>query len=420
MRDRPTAPAASRGRRPHTADVIYRSGSSRPADFRGFASVTDPRTGKPIPVGVEITELTKGTIPQILDHNRRGGLLFVDSGAVGAHRRGETLDFARVFDLYLSLARLVPHPAQASFVMPDVLGDQAETLRLLAAHARRAAKLRTLGAELIVPLQKGALPLSEAYLRAAAALGTEDFRAGIPSRESLSPEKKKIVVTQGELLEFLAETGASRIHLLGIGKHKTLPARVAELRRKFPWICLSTDSNHLRSILHTKFKAALAERIDEITQDLTTCGGRGAVDWTELYYAVYNEPAVLTREQAERFASEIWPKDSAPEEWRKVVDLALDPEPDPRYGAGRDSSDLETAVHRSKLGNYLENIYDPRAVGEAIYTLALRGVLKLARREARVETIAETEARRIGAAGPARKAQPIQPRLQFGTDEAAA
>ena len=358
-----------------------------------------------------------GFHPPILDHNRRGGLLFVDNGAVAALRAGAELDFGRVFDLYLGLAKLLEYPGQAAFVMPDLIGDQAATIALLARFRRRAAELLAVGVELIVPVHKGLLPLDEAYRRTVEALGTGDFRVGVPSRECTSAAvKRRIAVTQPQLIDFLAATGVRRIHLLGIGKHQTLPRRVTELRRRFPGLHVTTDSNHLRSMLNERFKAALAEKVEEVALDLAAFGGQGLTDWTEWVYHLYRDPAVLTCEEAETFASAFWPRERFPGQWAEVLALALDPEPDLRHGTAEDDSEEGVFIHRSKLGNYLEEHHDPREVEEAVFRLALRGARSAARRQARIETIAEAERRRICPARSRRAGtgQISQQALDFG------
>mgnify|MGYP003381520444 CR=1 FL=1 len=60
-------------------------------------------------------------------------MCFCDSGAFSSFLTGEPMDWADVLQRYDSLALMTETPGNLYVVAPDKVGDQGETLRLLAA-----------------------------------------------------------------------------------------------------------------------------------------------------------------------------------------------------------------------------------------------------------------------------------------------
>ena len=149
-----------------------------------------------------------------------GSQVFVDSGAFGEVRfdpqAGRMVDVRPItdadwhtrLDAYDRIAAALG--SSCYLVAPDKVGDQAETLRRLARYAPRVRALRELGANVIVPLQRGELSGAEFDRECSRILGFSDYVRGIPS--------KKAAATVEEIAELSRSLPAdARIHLLGLG-----------------------------------------------------------------------------------------------------------------------------------------------------------------------------------------------------------
>lgn len=130
-------------------NLAFASGMSSLSDLQGAIKAR-------VPVGVVATALTTAqtilTLPRYLNS---GGHVFVDSGAFTAERTGEPPNWDKVLSCYENLAALTVRPGALHVVAPDKVGDQDETLRLLAQHQPRIGALINAGVRVIVPLQVG-------------------------------------------------------------------------------------------------------------------------------------------------------------------------------------------------------------------------------------------------------------------------
>ena len=146
--------------------------------------------------------------------------IFVDSGAFGEVRfdvaQGRLVDHAPIsHDEWL--LRLAGYDriatalgAQCYLVAPDKVGDQDETLRRLELYAPQVRALRAKGAQIIVPIQRGAMAGADFDRACTAVLGFGDYVRGIPSKKAAAT-----VAEIAELSRSLPET--ARVHLLGLG-----------------------------------------------------------------------------------------------------------------------------------------------------------------------------------------------------------
>jgi hypothetical protein len=150
----------------------------------------------------------------------RGTRVFVDSGAFGEVKfcpeAGRLVDrnpithaeWTRRLDAYQRIAKALG--SNAFLVAPDKVGDQAETLRRLALYAPRVRALRALGANIIVPIQRGEMAGADFDRECARVLGFDDYIRGIPS--------KKAAASVAEIAELSSSLPVdARIHLLGLG-----------------------------------------------------------------------------------------------------------------------------------------------------------------------------------------------------------
>ncbi len=117
-----------------------------------------------------------------------------------------------------------------------MVGNQEETLRRLTKYAPELAYLRALGANVLVPIQKGTKTQAEFVVDVIEALGFDDFVHAIPSR--------KKATTLAELKAYCTAVQPKRIHLLGMGiKNANARAALAAIESCSPGCVVSLDSN---------------------------------------------------------------------------------------------------------------------------------------------------------------------------------
>lgn len=191
-----------------TTQTYFASGSNKPAEIRGFARIGHP-------VGVAFPSLSRPAIAELL--KLRNIPLFVDSGAfseVEFTAAGPVVvkpitaaDWTRILSLYLRLAKALG--GMLYVVAPDMVGFQAETLERLARYAPALRQIRELGANILVPIQKGELSQADFDAKVAAVLGFDDYVRAMPCNKSAT--------TAAELDAFVEARRPARVHLLGLG-----------------------------------------------------------------------------------------------------------------------------------------------------------------------------------------------------------
>jgi hypothetical protein len=214
--------------------TYFASGSNRPADIRGFDAIGHA-------IGVAAPELSENAIREL---EKVRVEVFVDSGAFSEVTFGPAgvtvvapitdADWRERLATYRRLA--VALGPRVHLVAPDRIGDQEETLARLARYAPELRELRTLGANILVPIQKGSSTQAAFVRRIVEVLGFDDFVHAIPS--------KKKATTVAELRAYLEEVRPARLHFLGLGLKNTLAGQVLAACAEFvPAAALSFDSN---------------------------------------------------------------------------------------------------------------------------------------------------------------------------------
>lgn len=130
---------------------------------------------------------------------------------------------------------------RAHLVAPDKVGDQAETLRRLSRFAPDVRHLRALGAQIIVPIQRGTMDGGAFDAECTRILGFSDYIRGIPS--------KKSAATVAEIRSLSRQLPPdARVHLLGLGTSGDRIATVlAALDR--PSDLVSCDSVRIKALV---------------------------------------------------------------------------------------------------------------------------------------------------------------------------
>lgn len=257
--------------------VRIASGLSRANDFTPAAHAGHA-------IGVEAGQLN----PNVIDKLAEAAVdwkaqIFVDSGAfpafmaaVKAGGKPEPLDYDRqVFPKYDALLDRIgelneadldapePEGAEAAYaayyddrmgrgaqeeipppllVMPDVVGDQAASLRLVEHHKAYVKAICDFPgvARAIIPIQSGELSMAASYRELVRILGTDNFICGIPSNAA--------AISGEEFKAFLAEAKPRGVHILGALADVRLKPRLAQIvesGHEPEWV--SADANPLRS-----------------------------------------------------------------------------------------------------------------------------------------------------------------------------
>jgi len=193
------------------ASKHFSSGVNSAGDARGIG-------GSFRHFGITANEVRDGLLECIAVYAVTLQRLFVDSGAFGEVAFGPEgprvvrpiteAQWDQIFRLFLWAA--MTFGKNAYLVAPDRVGCQETTLERQTKYAERVRLLAALGAQVIVPVQKGALPMSQMFRRSCEILGIDDPIAGVPM--------KKDATSIDDLRELVASLPRlCRIHLLGIG-----------------------------------------------------------------------------------------------------------------------------------------------------------------------------------------------------------
>lgn len=134
---------------------------------------------------------------------------------------------------------------KARIVAPDLVGDQDATLARLETYKHHVRAIAAHRSQIIVPVQKGALPMSEMYRRACEILMLPEAPiAGIPMKKDATS-----LADLAELVDSLPWYGA-RIHLLGLGpESKRFAAVIRCIKSRRPNADITSDSVTIRRLV---------------------------------------------------------------------------------------------------------------------------------------------------------------------------
>lgn len=217
--------------------LCFASGSNRPSDIRGFSAI-----GRAI--GVAVPELSAASERELIALAGTGTPVFVDSGAFSEIEFGATgpvvvrpithAQWGEIFALYTRLATALR--GDVYVVACDRIGDQEHSLALLTTWATEIRALAELGANVLVPIQKGTRSQAEYHRAVEAVLPGVPFIPAIPS--------KKNATTVAELRAYMAEIKPASVHLLGLGsKNKNAAESLALIEELSPGCVVSLDAN---------------------------------------------------------------------------------------------------------------------------------------------------------------------------------
>lgn len=221
-------------------------------------------------IGVEVGELSTAAFGElarvIVDY---GIATFVDSGAFGVFMRNirggacAPLDFHQVLGRYDLLLNAIAEYNVAEeriipplLVMPDVVDDQLGSIELIREHRAwvSTACAFTGVCQPIIPIQRGPLPLAEAYRRLVDIVGASGWSAGIPSNAA--------AITPAEFTAFLADAQPQAVHILGALADSRLNPRLRQILDSgiADRLTITADGNPLRSIIIARGQGAATRR----------------------------------------------------------------------------------------------------------------------------------------------------------------
>lgn len=217
----------------------FDSGVNTPGDARGLVMSAHH-------IGITCGEIRPKLIAELEMLAFPMARLFVDSGAfsevsfeTGAPVVIEPITDAmwiERFELYAWAA--IHYGRRAYVVAPDMVGNQVVTLERLRKFAIYVAVVAAHGAQIIVPVQKGAMPMSAMFAHAVEILGLAALPiAGVPMKKDATS-----MADLAELVGSLPWFGA-RVHLLGLGpKSKNFRAVIALIKGIRPNCTITSDS----------------------------------------------------------------------------------------------------------------------------------------------------------------------------------
>jgi hypothetical protein len=139
-----------------------------------------------------------------------------------------------ILDTYNRLALTLG--SQLYVVAPDQVAFQAETLQRLRRWAPEVRSLISLGANVLVAMQKGpAMSQADFHAEVVSILGTDDFVCALPCNKNATSNQ--------EIADFVAKVQPKRLHLLGLGlRNKRTPGAAKAVAKNSPATELSLDS----------------------------------------------------------------------------------------------------------------------------------------------------------------------------------
>lgn len=262
------------------------SGANHAGEIRGLVA-----TGWN--VGVAAPEVGQAAEAELKSLAGSDTKVFVDSGAFGeiTFERGypevkkpiTDAMWMVIFGLYLRLARVLG--AQLYVVAPDKVAFQADTLARLREYAHVVKALRALGANIIVPVQKGKLSMAEFAVQAMAILGVGvgDVIWGIPSKKDATSVED--LMGFAKWLNSVAAGCETKIHLLGLGimAKDRYDGRVHAIRAASPRTVVFSDSVRITAMVGRCRRPDGTERPRKLTAALDAAKATGkyknATEW---------------------------------------------------------------------------------------------------------------------------------------------
>ena len=197
---------------PVSPSAYFLSGSNRAPEIAALGKVG-------IDIGVTAPEIHESSILELEKLAGSDVMVFIDSGAFGEVKFDAALGefvtvkhinheaWIEILNLYERLARTLG--PQLMVVAPDRVGSQRETRQRLTRFAPRIHRIQSLGARVMVAMQKGEISQAAFAIDVDEILGNDRWIPALPC--------KKAATTPGEVARFLNDRCVRHLHLLGLG-----------------------------------------------------------------------------------------------------------------------------------------------------------------------------------------------------------
>lgn len=282
--------------------IAIASGSNHAGEIRGFVDAG-------MHVGVSVNRVNAQAARALCALAATSTKVFIDSGAfseVAFTPQGPVIvqpiddaSWRKRLALALHIAKSIG--TQALVVAPDRVGCQDTTLQRLSRYRAEVRAIADTGAEVLLPLQGGTLPLEQFLAEA-------HRRLGCPVVPALP--MKKAATSLHDLRAFLRAVAPKRLHLLGIGPSSPRMAAVwCMIRVESPSTITSCDSVRITAAVGRGTTPAEVRPLTRATDDAKDHisegmfdehrGDDGALDYTE---AIGDPSSWMTPKQARAFA----------------------------------------------------------------------------------------------------------------------
>lgn len=206
----------------------YASGVLSPAIWEGFRRANRSMC-------IAASEAGQPAIERACQFVRDGGELLVDSGAFIYRDKPNQMPWRKVLSVYQSIADAATVPV--TFILPDVVGDQEQTLVALREWGSKVVEAVGINDRLLLPVQAGGQSPSAFVKSAMLCLAAPIDGLAIPSHAAAFPP---------EQIADLANVPVSiprRVHFLGISRNSQgLNERILRLREAWPSAEVSCDA----------------------------------------------------------------------------------------------------------------------------------------------------------------------------------
>ena len=232
----------------------FRSGASSRSDFIGYKEAGISA------IGICVTDSSSIVLNLAAQHVNEGGKVFADSGAFRNFNESLKYDnvkplvFQKIFMSYYQIIEQTHQRCRSNLFVsaPDVVGRQDVSFDLLVKFTDDVEAIAKTGVTVIVPLQKGELPLDEYYLKCKELL-TFDFVAGLPSNAK--------ALSRDEIFSFIKKCKPPAVHFLGCSEN-TL---AHQAKFNSPQTSITCDATKLRK--HIGKGRILTEMQTQITEE---------------------------------------------------------------------------------------------------------------------------------------------------------
>jgi hypothetical protein len=177
----------------------------------------------------------EGAIERVVSYASEGHKILLDSGAFIHRSDPQSMPWNRVLAVYARV--IAAATSSVTLILPDVVGDQDGTLKVLQLFGADVLAMATNDHEALLPLQLGEREPAQFVDAAIAALGGVPSGLALPSRDFAFPASK--LASLADITTALPR----RLHFLGISRAaQRLGERLLRLEEVWPGCVVTCDA----------------------------------------------------------------------------------------------------------------------------------------------------------------------------------